>query len=141
MCLPVCLPVVFLATLPDPQSAEAMGWVGATIAAICVALNQVVSFWFKLFPRKSPPDHETYATKQEVAALELEHEHEMERIEKRFSEWMTQQERNHHEAMREWRGWHSTLSGWQLQIERALGHTETKADEGLRQSGQDKRRK
>lgn len=118
--------------LPDPKSPESVGWLVLTVAAGAMALNQVVSLWFKVNPRKIPPDHEVWATKVELAKLEKDHKAEMARIEQRFSEWITQQAEQHEEEMKIWREWKESLDGWRLSIERAIGHVETKADVAMK---------
>lgn len=118
-------------SLPDPKSPESVGWLVLTIAAVAVALNQVMSVWLKLHPKKLPPDHEVWATKLELAKLEKDHKEEMARIEKRFAEWITQQAEQHDEEMTVWREWKGSLDKWTLTIERALGHVETKAELAL----------
>ncbi len=128
---------VFLFTLiavspvDDPTSYAAMGWIIAGIFGIVGLANQGMALWDRLFPRATPPAHEMYATKAEVAKLEAEHEEEMARIEKRFEEWMEQQAAQHRESMEELRKANVTFGDWQRSIERALGHVETKADIGL----------
>jgi hypothetical protein len=122
-------------TLPDPQSAEAMAWVGGTIAAMALSLKQLVGLYFMLFPRKSPPDYEVYATKLEMAKLELAHKEEMNRIEKRFSEWMAQGETQHRESMGKMEVAVNALERWQLTIEHVLGQLGTKADIALAAKG------
>jgi hypothetical protein len=117
-----------LAQLPDPSSSASVGWLVLTVAAIAAALNQITSLWFRLHPRKMPPDHEVWATKLEVAKLEKDHKEEMQRIEKRFAEWITQQAEQHDEEMAVWREWKESLDKWSRNIERALGHAEAKVD-------------
>ena len=108
-----------------------MGWIIAGIFGIVGLANQGMALWDRLFPRATPPAHEMYATKAEMAKLEAEHEEEMARIEKRFEEWMEQQAAQHRESMEELRKANVTFGDWQRSIERALGHVETKADIGL----------
>lgn len=113
-----------------------MGWIAGVIFCIVGMANQGVDLWRKMFPAKSPPDHETYATKVEVSKLEQEHEEEMERIENRFEGWMEQQAKQHLESMTELRKALNAFSEWQMTIERALGHVETKADISLQHKAQ-----
>lgn len=53
---------------PLPPNTVLIGLLCLGIFAIAVAVEKGVSIWSKL--RKSPPDHETYATKDEVSELE-----------------------------------------------------------------------
>lgn len=98
-----------------------------SIAAVCVALNQIMGFYFTLKPRKTPPDHEIYATKAELAAAKEEHKENDERIEKRFAEWMEQERERHEESMRKLDETMNSFKGWQLTIENALGRIGTEA--------------
>lgn len=132
--LSLCPLLADTATLPDPKSPESVGWLVLTIAAVAVALNQVMSVWMKLHPKKLPPDHEVWATKLELTKLEKDHKEEMARIEKRFAEWITQQAEQHDEEMKVWREWKGSLDRWTLSIERALGHVETKAELAMQQT-------
>ena len=130
----MCSLLLLLAAVPpndDPTSYASMGWIIAGIFGIVGLANQGMALWDRLFPRATPPAHEMYATKAEVAKLEAEHEEEMARIEKRFEEWMEQQAAQHRESMEELRKANVTFGDWQRSIERALGHVETKADIGL----------
>ncbi len=115
----------------DPTSWMSLGWLVAGIFGIVGLANQGMALWDRLFPRPTPPAHELYATKAEMAKLEMEHEEEMQRIEKRFEEWMEQQATQHQESMAELRKANITFGEWQRSIERALGHVETKADVAL----------
>ncbi len=124
--------------LPDPKSYEATGWLVVGLSSLIIGVYYVLLIWKMLFPAKSPPDHETYATKSEVAKLEIEHEEEMQRIEKRFEEWLEQQAKQHGETMKVWSQWRDSLEGWKNQIERAMGHVETKADVALQRAQQRK---
>jgi len=108
-----------------------MGWIVAGIFGIVGLANQGMALWDRLFPRATPPAHELYATKAELGKLEQEHEEEMERIESRFEGWMDQQAKQHAESLTELRKAMAAFSEWQMTIERALGHVETKADFGL----------
>jgi hypothetical protein len=133
----MCFSVLLLAAADgppgDPTSYSAVGWIIVALAGIVAMANQGVDLWRKMFPAKSPPDHETYATKAEVLKLEQEHEEEMERIESRFEGWMEQQVKQHTESMTELRKALHAFGEWQMTIERALGHVETKADISLQQ--------
>lgn len=134
----MCFSVLLLAAAPttdDPTSYMAMGWIIAGIFGIVGLANQGMALWERLFPRATPPAHELYATKAELAKLETEHEEEMQRIETRFEEWMAQQAEQHAESMAELRKANTTFGEWQRSIERALGHVETKADIGLQKRG------
>ena len=117
--------------MPPPSSAEAVGWVVLSIAAACLALNQIAGFYFTLSPRKTPPDHETYATKAELAQAKKEHQESDARIERRFEEWMEQQQEQHKENIAKLEEAMDKFGEWQQSIERALGHVETKADVAL----------
>ena len=138
------LPLIFAqaSDLPPPNSAAAIGWIVLTIGGACLALNQIASFYFTLKPRKTPPDHELYATKAELHAVRLkieedaekskqEHKESDERIEKRFESWMEQQQSQHEDSMRKFDEAIDRFSEWQLAIERALGVVATKADFAL----------
>ena len=129
----MCFSVLLFAAAPvdDPTSYAAMGWIIAGIFGIVGLANQGMALWDRLFPRATPPAHEMYATKAEMAKLEAEHEEEMHRIETRFEEWMEQQAAQHRESMEELRKANTSFSEWQRSIERALGHVETKADLSL----------
>lgn len=129
----MCFSVLLLADLPPPDSYQAMGWLGACIFGLAGGVYYVLCCWEKLFPKTTPPAHETYATKSEVSKLEQEHEVEMERIENRFEGWMEQQAKQHTESMTELRKALNAFGEWQMTIERALGHVETKADISLQQ--------
>lgn len=113
--------------LPSPNSAAAVGWIVLSIAAVCVALNQIMGFYFTLKPRKTPPDHEVYATKAELATAKEEHKENDERIEKRFSEWMEQERERHEESMKKLDETMKSFKDWQLTIENALGRIGTEA--------------
>lgn len=121
--------------LPPPNSAAAVGWIVLTIAAVCVALNQVLGLYFTLKPRKSPPDHEIYATKAELAAAKEEHQANDTRIEERCAGWMEQQQTQHSENMHKLDQAMSRFEEWQLTIERALGIIGTKAEIALEAKG------
>ena len=114
--------------LPKANSTEALGWFIASVFGVVGLANQGMSLWNHLFPRASPPAHETYATKLEIKELEREHGAELERIETRFSEWMEQNQKQHTDSVRELRRALEAFGEWQRTIERALGHVETKAD-------------
>ena len=119
-----------------------MGWIIAGIFGIVGLANQGMALWDRLFPRATPPAHEVYATKPEMAKLEedheqemrrmdLSHKEEMRRIEDRFEQWMEQQAEQHKESMEKTKLAIEKFGEWQLSIERALGHVETKADISL----------
>ncbi len=131
----MCFSVLLLAAADgppsDPASYQAVGWIIVAVAGIVAMANQGVDLWRKMFPAKSPPDHETYATKVELAKLEVEHEEEMKRIEHRFEQWLEQQSQQHAESMRELRGWREDLGKWQMGIENIVGKIDTKADIAL----------
>lgn len=117
--------------LPEPTSYEAMGWISAAVFGMAGGLYYVLCTWEKLFPKMTPPAHEVYATKSEVAALEKEHEDEMKRIEHRFEQWLEQQSQQHEESMRELRAWRNELGKWQMGIENVVGKIDTKASLAL----------
>lgn len=119
-------------TRSDPASWQSQGWIIAGIFALIGSANQGMALWERLFPRKSPPDHELYASKAEVLKIELAHKHEMVRIERRFSEWLEQNDRHHNEEMKLLGEWKDEMKEWQLDVERSLGKVETKADAALR---------
>lgn len=120
--------VPLLAELPDPKSPESVGWVIGVIAGLVITAYYALMIWKMLFPAKVPPDSEVYATRTEMAKLEQDVEEEMNRIEERFDKWLTQQDEHHREEMAMWRSWQKSLTEWQLQIERAMGHVEVKAE-------------
>ena len=117
-----------LADLPSPESPESVGWIVLTVAGIAGGLYYVLMCWQLMFPKKSPPDHDVWATKVELAKLEKDHKAEMERIEERFEEWLTQQAKQHDEQMKLWAEWRDKMGEWQRSVERAIGHVETKAE-------------
>lgn len=121
--------------LPDPKSAEAIGWLFVTVGGACLALNQIASFYFTIKPRKSPPDHEVYATKAELETARQEHQESDARIEKRFEQWMEQEQTRHTEGMKKFDDTIECLTEWRLTIERALGVVGTKADLALEAKG------
>jgi len=51
--------------LPDPSSAQSIGWIVLTIAGLAVALNAVMDFWRSTI-RGNPAPADTYATKSEL---------------------------------------------------------------------------
>lgn len=57
-----------LGQLPDPASAQAVGWILLSLAAACVAINSIAGFW-KTHVREQPSPSDTYATKREHSAL------------------------------------------------------------------------
>jgi len=131
----MCFSVLLLAAaeLPDPKSAEATGWLIACIGGLVVTAYYGLCTWEKLFPKTTPPAHEVYATKSEMAALEKEHEEEMKRIEHRFEQWLEQQSQQHEESIRELRAWRNELGKWQMGIENVVGKIDTKASLALDQ--------
>lgn len=127
--LPFCL--LASAELPDPTSYASTGWIIAAIFGIVGLANQGMALWDRLFPRPSPPAHELYATKAELAQAKEEHQASDARIEKRFEEWMEQQQEQHVESMNKLEVAMDKFSDWQLAIENALGRIGTKADLAL----------
>jgi hypothetical protein len=128
--------------LPQPTSYAAMGWIIAGVFGIVGLANQGMALWDRLFPRATPPPHELYATKAELAATRAHIEEEAEkakrehkesdaRIEARFESWMTQQQEQHEDSMRKFDEAMERFTGWQLTMERALGVIGTKADIAL----------
>ena len=105
------LPVLAQSSLPEPTSPEAIGWILASAFAVVGMANQGVELWKKLHPTKTPPDHEVYATKeevrlavatareeaakefkahkQEILRVETDHRQTLQRIESRFETWLT----------------------------------------------------
>ena len=135
-----------LAEMPEPTSYAAMGWIIAGVFGIVGLANQGMALWDRLFPRPSPPAHELYATKAELAATRAHIEEEAEkakrehkesdaRIEARFESWMTQQQEQHEDSMRKFDEAMERFTGWQLTMERALGVIGTKADIALEAKG------
>lgn len=127
--IPFCL--LAAAELPDPTSYASTGWIIAAIFGIVGLANQGMALWDRLFPRPSPPAHELYATKAELAQAKEEHQASDARIEKRFEEWMQQQQEQHVESMNKLEVAMDKFSDWQLAIENALGRIGTKADLAL----------
>ena len=119
------------ADMPEPTSYLAMGWIIAGIFGIVGLANQGMALWERLFPRATPPAHELYATKAELAASKVEHQASDARIEKRFEEWMEQQQTQHDASMVKLESAMDKFSDWQLAIENALGRIGTKADIAL----------
>jgi len=105
-----------------------MGWIIAGIFGIVGLANQGMALWDRLFPRATPPAHEVYATKAELQRVEQEQEEETKRIERRFEQWMEQEAAQHRENIEKLEEVIGKFGEWQLSIERALGHVETKAD-------------
>lgn len=135
----LCLSLPLADLPPEPTSYAAMGWIIAGIFGIVGLANQGMALWDRLFPRATPPAHELYATKADLASAREEHKENDERIEKRFEDWMEQQQTQHAENMRKQQEQHADnmkkfdeaiarFAEWQLSIERALGAIGTKAD-------------
>jgi hypothetical protein len=87
-------------------------------------------------PKASPPAQEMYATKGELEKAKVEHRESDARIEKRFEEWMEQQQAQHVESMNKLEVAMDKFGDWQLAIENALGRIGTKADIALEGKGQ-----
>ena len=126
---PLCL--LAAADMPEPTSYLAMGWIIAAIFGLVGLANQGIALWDRLHPKKTPPDHETYATKAELAKAKTEHEASDQRIESRFEQWMQQQQSQHDESMDKLQDAMIAFGAWQLTIENALGRIGTKADIAL----------
>lgn len=141
--LPLCLSAAEPGNegMGNPNSYESMGWIIAGVFGIVGLANQGVQLWQFLFPRETPPPpaHATYATKAELAKIardakdaseEVEQQNKVElaRIEKRFAEWIEENQGNHAESVRELRRTLEAFTEWQRTIERSFGRVETKVD-------------
>lgn len=58
---------LFLAQLPDPQSAQSIGWIALAIVCLVAGINQVLRLTDRF--KEHPPTHLTYATKAEHREL------------------------------------------------------------------------
>lgn len=136
--------------LPDPASWQTSGWLLAGILILMGMANTGLDLWNKLFPKKVPPDHERYATKEELlrelARIESEFEAQMSRLEDETDEDMCRVERAIKEGLDEVkalvraeiqqeRSWQKSLDEWKLVMERAMGHVEEKAKLALDKAG------
>lgn len=61
--------MLFLADMPPPGGFESIGWIIVSLAAACVALNQIFGF-FKSHMKEKPEPSETYLTKTAHEAAE-----------------------------------------------------------------------
>lgn len=112
------LPV--LAELPDPKSSEALGWVMLILAGLLVIAknaSDLIRTWFF----KSPPDHDRYASKSDLTALELEMDKDVLRVEHRLEEWATGIDTKLEKHIRD-------SNAGRQETERALGRIEGKID-------------
>jgi hypothetical protein len=124
-----------LAELPKPDSPESVGWIIIILGGLVMTAYYCIMAWKALFPAKVPPDHEVYATRSQLLKLEVDMKGDIKRVEERFEEWLEQQAVNHKDEMTLLGQWKNELQGWQRQMERALGHVETKADLALEKGG------
>lgn len=131
----LCLSLPLADLPPEPTSYAAMGWIIAGIFGIVGLANQGMALWDRLFPRATPPAHELYATKADLAAAREEHKENDERIEKRFAEWMEQERERHEESMKKLDETMKSFKDWQLTIENALGRIGTEAKIALEAKG------
>jgi hypothetical protein len=83
---------------PLPQHTTLIGLLALGLFAVAVAAEKAVSIWHKL--KKPVPDHETYATKNELAAVEARVKDEIDGVERQLHDGfgqidhrMTQMER------------------------------------------------
>jgi hypothetical protein len=123
----LCLSLPLADLPPEPTSYAAMGWIIAGIFGIVGLANQGMALWDRLFPRATPPAHELYATKADLAAAREEHKENDERIEKRFAEWMEQERERHEQSMSKLDETMKSFKDWQLTIENALGRIGSEA--------------
>lgn len=123
----LCLSLPLADLPPEPTSYAAMGWIIAGIFGIVGLANQGMALWDRLFPRATPPAHELYATKADLASAREEHKENDERIEKRFAEWMEQERERHEQSMSKLDETMKSFKDWQLTIENALGRIGTEA--------------
>lgn len=131
----LCLSLPLADLPPEPTSYAAMGWIIAGIFGIVGLANQGMALWDRLFPRATPPAHELYATKADLASAREEHKENDERIEKRFAEWMEQERERHEQAMSKLDETMKSFKDWQLTIENALGRIGTEAKIALEAKG------
>jgi hypothetical protein len=127
--LPIlALPVLAQTGLPDPTSPAAIGWLLAGAFALVGMANQGMELWKKISPTKNPPDHETYASKVDLARVQAEHEKALNRIENRFEEWIEGNDRAFKEELKGISAWRHTQQEWMQTVERSLGRIEAKTD-------------
>jgi len=73
--------------LPDPNSFASIGWLLVGLGAIALLLNQGADFLARFKAKEpTPPLHEQYATKQELAAVESKVDDIDGKIDRRFEE-------------------------------------------------------
>lgn len=140
------LPVLAETGLPDPTSPAAIGWLLAGAFALVGMANQGVELWKKLHPTKTPPDHEVYATKQEVAAavatakevaaqefrvqreeirrVDAEFRQTFQRIEVRFESWLTEFDKETRHELEKLAKVTEETKTWLINTERAIGRIE-----------------
>jgi hypothetical protein len=122
--------------LPDPKDWVTMGWVVAALFGIVGLANQGLELWRKLFPVEKPPASERFASKEElfnamarieadfeteIGRLEGDMDGDLTRIEARFEQWIKQFEGIVKDDQK-------VMQDWMRNVERALGHVETKID-------------
>ena len=127
----VLFAVPVVAQLPDPKSSESVGWLILTGAALLVIIkngSDLFRSWFV----KNPPDHDRYASKDELAKVEkqvteakaeirAEAAKETKRVEERFEEWLADIDKKLDKHAKDS---HDSRE----QTERALGRIEGKID-------------
>lgn len=145
--LPIlALPVLAQSGFPKPDSPEAIGWLLAGAFAIVGMANQGVELWKKIHPTKTPPDHEVYATKEEMRAavnlakaeadkefrtqkaelhrVEGAFQDTLKRIESRFEVWITDMDKETRSELDKLSELSDEAKTWRSDIERALGRIE-----------------
>lgn len=76
--------ITLLAQLPDPSSAQSVGWISLALVCLIIGANQAITFFGHL--REKPVPSDTYATKAEVAELKLRMSTMESRVEENFRE-------------------------------------------------------
>jgi hypothetical protein len=140
------LPVLAETGLPDPTSPAAIGWLLAGAFALVGMANQGVELWKKLHPTKTPPDHEVYATKEEMRTavnlakeeaakefkahkaeihrVESDHRQTLQRIESRFENWLTEFDKETRHELEKIAKVTEETKTWLINTERAIGRIE-----------------